>query len=152
MAKKIKAPRVARPTAAAITAPLPPLAAVLVSIAAPVLGLLNDQPQTPLVQWALGAVAAAWNASREPSERMALQRLDELVPGLLTPAFSDPAELVGPLEKTVHLARVNYPRDPRFATRLWIERVVPGQRVPVGQVIAGHFVEAEAVVRAPQPE
>lgn len=123
MAKKIKQ-RGKAPKATA--RPRYPLSAAFRDIAAPILDRVGSDPVPATMSWAMGVVAAAWNASRNPVESVGLEELDLQTQKLLTPAFSDPAELGAILEEMFHLARVRHPRDPRLAVKVFVERRGPG--------------------------
>lgn len=122
MAKKIK--QRSKPIKAP-TAPTAPLSAVFQDISAPILREIGDDPVPATMTWAMGAVASAWNASRNPVETEGLAQLDAAIAKLLTPAFSDAEALGAVLEEMFHLARVRHPRDPRFAVKVFVEKRGP---------------------------
>ena len=124
MAKKIKQ-RTKGPTTTTAR-PQTPLSAVFRDVAGPMLDRIGVDPVPATMSWAMGAVAAAWNASRNPLESAGLEELDQSIPKLLTPAFPDAEDLAAVLEEVFHLARVRHPRDPRVAVKVFVERRGPG--------------------------
>lgn len=123
MGKKIKKTKTTLTTGAI---PQRPLADAFRNVAGPALALVGSDPVPASLTWAMSVVATAWNASRITNEREGLAQLDASIERLKTPAFPDGAELGRVLEEIFHAARIRYPRDPRHAVKLFVEKRGPG--------------------------
>ena len=136
MAKKIKQKKTKQTPATRVdTRGLPPLNAVFHEIAGPVLDRIGGDPVSATMTWAMHLVAQSWNASRRPLESEGLADLERNVSRFVTPAFSDATELAAIMEEIFHSARVRYPRDPRWAVKVFVERRGPGNFAV--EVVAG---------------
>lgn len=122
MAKKIKkkAQSIKRGVARA------PLKSILDEVGDPLLCELGSDPAPQLMTWAVGAVALAWNCSRNPDEVAAREELDRQIPKLLNAAFPDHDELARMLEQVMHVGRSRYRRDPRYAMKVFVDKTGPG--------------------------
>lgn len=123
MAKKIK--KKSKPIKSCVARA--PLKDILDEIGDPLLCELGTDPAPQMMSWAVGCVAAAWNCSRNPDPAAARAELDQRIPKMLNAAFPNPAELAGMLEQVMHTARTRYRRDPRYAAKIFIDKLGPGK-------------------------
>lgn len=103
-----------------------PLKRILDEVGEPLFCELGSDPAPQMMTWAVGAVALAWNCSRNPDEVAAREDLDRRIPKLLNAAFQDHDELARILEQVMHHARSRYRRDPRYAAKVFVDKTGPG--------------------------